>query len=190
MSSIRLYILGALDEHGPMHGHQLKLLAEEEHIDIWTDISVGALYGAVKRLAAEGLIEEVRTEREGSYPERQVYGITATGVASLAALRRGALRELVMKPDPFDLAMARLDRSKLDELPDVVSGRLDALRAQLDHTIAHTRNVSHHLTPTERFVMTHDEARIRAEIQWHQDLLAALPTLIADETARQDNPNV
>jgi DNA-binding PadR family transcriptional regulator len=189
VSSIRLYILGALDEHGPMHGHQLKLLAEEEHVDIWTDISVGALYGAVKRLAAEDLIEEVRTEREGSYPERQVYAITETGILSLSALRRGGLRELVMKPDPFDLAMARLDRSKLDELPEIIGERLAGLRAQLDHTIDHTRNISKYLTPTELFVMTHDEARIEAEIQWHQKLLTALPTLIADELARKDHPH-
>jgi len=189
VSSIRLYILGALDEHGPLHGHQLKLLAEEEHVAIWTDISVGALYGAVKRLAAEGLIEEVRTEREGSYPERQVYGITDAGILSLSALRRAGLRDLIMKPDPFDLAMARLDRSKLGELPGVIEERLVALQAQLDHTIAHTRNVSKYLTPTEHFVMTHDEARIQAEIQWHHKLLTALPTLIADETARKDHPN-
>lgn len=189
MSSIRLYILGALEEHGPVHGHQLKLLAEEEHVDIWTDISVGALYGAVKRLAAEGLIEEIRTEREGSYPERQVYGITDTGMLSLSALRRGGLRELVMKPDPFDLALARLDRSKLDELPGIIEQRLADLRAQLDHTVSHTRTISKYLTPTELFVMTHDEARIQAEIDWHDRLLTALPTLIADETARKDLPH-
>jgi DNA-binding PadR family transcriptional regulator len=46
-----------------MHGHQLRLLAEEEHVALWTDITVGSLYGAIKRLAAEELIEEVRVER-------------------------------------------------------------------------------------------------------------------------------
>ncbi len=76
MSSIRLFILGSLEQHGPMHGHQLRLLDEEEHIDSFTDISVGSLYGAIKRLSAEGLIEELRTEREGGYPPRQVWDIT------------------------------------------------------------------------------------------------------------------
>jgi hypothetical protein len=42
-----------------MHGHQLRLLAEEEHVALWTDITVGSLYGAIKRLAAEELNEEV-----------------------------------------------------------------------------------------------------------------------------------
>lgn len=48
-----------------MHGHQLRLLAEREHVTLWTDITVGALYGAIKRLAAEDLIAEERTEKEG-----------------------------------------------------------------------------------------------------------------------------
>jgi DNA-binding PadR family transcriptional regulator len=185
VSSIRLYILGALDEHGPLHGHQLKLLAEQEHVHIWTDISVGALYGAMKRLAAEGLIDELRTEREGAYPERQVYEITDIGRSSLAALRQGGLRELVMKPDPFDLAMSRLDRDKLDVLPATIEKRLSDLEAQLDAMIAHTASIAKYLTPTELFMMSHQEHRVRAEIGWHRELLSVLPTLIADETARK-----
>src|SRR5262245_61880972 len=113
MSSIRLYILGALADEGEMHGHQLRQLAEKEHVHLWTDISVGALYGALKRLAAEGLIDEARTEREGAYPERQVWRITDAGRLSLALLRDAALREVVVRPDPFDLAMSRLDRERL-----------------------------------------------------------------------------
>ncbi len=51
MSSIRIFILGALADRGPMHGHQLVLLANKEHISEWADITVGSLYGAIKRLA-------------------------------------------------------------------------------------------------------------------------------------------
>src|SRR3954466_5367578 len=79
VSSIRLFILGSLAERGEMHGHALRLLAEEEHIDSWTDFGPGSIYGAIKRLTTDGLIEERRTEREGNYPERQVYGITDAG---------------------------------------------------------------------------------------------------------------
>ena len=93
VSSIRLFILGALDIEGEMHGHQLRQLAEKEHIDMWTDITVGGLYGAIKRLAAEGLIEEARVEREGAYPERQVWRHhrrRARGAARAAASRPSA----------------------------------------------------------------------------------------------------
>jgi len=128
VSSIRIFILGALDARGEMHGHQLRLLAEEEHIDQWTDITVGALYGAIKRLATEGLIEERRVEREGSFPERQVWGITAEGREALGVLRHRGLREIVHKPDPFDMAMTRLDPNKLD---DVEAGRRAGCRTVL-----------------------------------------------------------
>lgn len=169
-----------------MHGHQLKLLAEQEHVQMWTDISVGALYGAMKRLAAEGLINEVRTEREGSYPERQVYAITDEGRQSLAALRLSGLRELVMKPDPFDLAITRLDRGKLDALEKIVEERLAGLRTQLAESVAHTASITQYLTATEHFVLSHVESRIAAEVAWHELLLHELPALIADETARKD----
>ncbi|RYF55207.1 MAG: PadR family transcriptional regulator, partial [Comamonadaceae bacterium] len=46
MSSIRVFLLGSLAERGPMHGHQLRLLAEKEHVAMWTDFGVGAIYGA------------------------------------------------------------------------------------------------------------------------------------------------
>src|SRR3954468_11699427 len=120
MSSIRLYILDALARRGEMHGHQLRLLAEQEHVHLWTDISVGALYGALKRLATEGLLAEVRTEREGSYPERQVYGITDRGREGLGDLPPQALGEAWVPAGPFDLALSRPDAARLDELAGVL----------------------------------------------------------------------
>jgi DNA-binding PadR family transcriptional regulator len=185
VSSIRLYILDALVEEGPMHGHQLRLLAEKEHIQEWTDISVGALYGALKRLAADGLIEEVRAEREGSYPERQVYSITDAGRVSLGVEKLNALREIVVRADPFDLGMARLDGSKLDALEELISARITHLKALLAETIAHNSSIGQYLTFTEKFVIEHKTARIQAEVDWHENLYKQLPAIIADESARK-----
>ena len=134
MSSIRLYILDALARRGDMHGHQLRLLAEKEHVHLWTDIRVGALYGALKRLATEGLLAEVRVEREGSYPERQVYGITDAGRTALDELHREGLEQVSFRPDPFDLALSRPDPDRLDDLPSALGARLAALRSLLEAT--------------------------------------------------------
>jgi DNA-binding PadR family transcriptional regulator len=184
MSSIRLYILGALDERGEMHGHQLRLLAEEEHVHLWTDVTVGALYGAIKRLATEGLITEVRSEREGSYPERVVYGITPAGEESLADLRVGGLTEVVMRHDPFDLAMTRLDPDRLEALPGLIEQRIATLDAMLAASRQNLARADPYLTVSERFVMNHRAARLLAEIEWHRSLVSELPQIIADESAR------
>jgi DNA-binding PadR family transcriptional regulator len=184
MSSVRLYILAALAEEGPMHGHQLRLLAEREHVHYWTDVSVGSLYGAIKRLAAEGLISELRVEREGNYPERQVYGLSATGTAALAELRRQGLGTVVFRPDPFDLAMSRLDPDRLDEVAPTLAARLDTLRGMLAESEAQRAKADPYLTSNEKFMLSHKTARLRAEIEWHHALVTELPTILADESAR------
>ncbi|HWM34440.1 MAG TPA: helix-turn-helix transcriptional regulator [Pseudolysinimonas sp.] len=186
MSSIRLFILGALDIEGPMHGHQLRQLAEKEHIDMWTDISVGGLYGAIRRLAAEELIDELRVEREGSYPERQVWDITATGREALRTLRQQGLSEVVWRNDPFDLAIARFDLDEADELPAVLQARLTRLRGMLAETEAHTEFIARYLSVGERHVMKHKSDRLRAEIAWHEELVQKLPEIVSDERSRKD----
>ncbi len=185
MSSIRLFVLGSLDQHGPMHGRALLQLAEEEHIGDWTDFASSAVYGAIKRLAVEGLIEEVRVEKQGNYPERQVYRISDEGLQALDELRIQGLSEIVIKPDPFDLALARLDPAALDDLPGILGRRLRRLQETLVSEESHLEEIRQYLTTAETWSMTHKFFRYRAEIDYHEALLAALPDLISDEKQRQ-----
>lgn len=185
MSSIRLFVLGTFAERGPLHGHALRLVADEEHIDEWADVTPGALYGAIKRLAQEGLIAPVRVEREGNYPERQVYEITVEGHEALRAIRAAALTEIVYRPDPFDLAMSRLGTENLDSLGETLHERLAELRARLEADEIRAERIAQFLTLTERHVVRHDIHRLRGEIAWHEELLAALPAILDDERTRK-----
>jgi DNA-binding PadR family transcriptional regulator len=181
VSSIRIFILAALEERGPMHGHQLRLLAEEEHVGLWTDITVGGLYGAIKRLAAEDLIEEIRVERSGAYPQRQVWAVTDAGREAVGALRLRALREIVIKPDPFDLAITRLHPDHLGDLPTIIAARIGSLNAMLTEWEAHAATIDRYLTAAEKLVMKHRADRLRAEIAWHEELFEALAGIAVDE---------
>ena len=169
-----------------MHGHQLRLLAEEEHVGLWTDITVGGLYGALKRLAAEDLIEEIRVERSGSYPQRQVWAITDAGREAVGALRLRALREIVVKPDPFDLAITRLHPDHLADLPTVIAARIGSLNAMLAEWEAHAATIDRYLTTAEKLVMKHRADRLRAEIAWHEQLSETLPAVISGEQVGGD----
>jgi DNA-binding PadR family transcriptional regulator len=188
VSSIRLYILGALADEGDMHGHQLRQLAEKEHIDEWTDISVGALYGALKRLHAEGLIDEVRVEREGAYPERQVWAVTQPGRIALGELRYDGLTQIITRADPFDLAVSRLDLTKLDEIPALLQNRLSRLRLLVAQDELRNDSIAAYLTPLELMVMSHKTERLRADVTWHETLLSRLPELLAEERNRKAAP--
>lgn len=185
MSSIRVFLLGSLAERGPMHGHQLRLLAEREHVHLWTDFRVGAIYGALKRLLAEGLIEPVRVEREGARPERQILRITDAGRSSLDALRHETLTTFSMRPDPFDLAMARLGPDVLEDLPRILADRRAAVAAEIDRHRDVQGDVEPVLTLAERHVLRHASHRLHAELAWMDDVLADLPAIVADEQTRE-----
>jgi DNA-binding PadR family transcriptional regulator len=188
VSSIRIFILGSLEQRGPMHGHQLRLLAEQEHVTLWTDITVGGLYGALKRLAAEDLIEQVRVEHAGSYPPRQIWSITDAGREALGSLRLRALSEIVIKPDPFDLAMTRLDPHHLADLAVTIAARIASLSAMLTEWEARAATTAQYLSVCERLMVTHRVDRLRAEVAWHEELAEHLPEIIADEQARRGQP--
>lgn len=168
-----------------MHGHALRLLAEEEHVDEWADVTPGAIYGAIKRLAAEGLISSLRTEREGNYPERQVYEVTAQGLDALRTIRADALETIVYRPDPVDLALARLGPENLDSLQHTLEARLADLRDRVAAEQVKEQHIGQYLTLTEKHVSRHDLHRLRGEVAWHEELLGALPEIIADERARK-----
>lgn len=184
MSSIRLFVLDAFARYGEMHGHQVRLQAEQERVQLWTDVSVGALYGAIKRLAADGMLAEVRVEREGNFPERQIYAITEAGREQLRALHQATLLEVTNRADPFDLAFARLDRERLDDLPRTIQERLDAFEHLLAQTTADNERARPWLSTGEEFVITHGEHRLRSEIDWLRALQRRLPDIVADERAR------
>jgi DNA-binding PadR family transcriptional regulator len=185
VSSIRVFILGALAERGPMHGHQLRLLAEKEHVHMWTDFHVGGIYGALKRLLAEDLVEEERVEREGARPERQIVRITAAGRIALDHLRLEALNDFALRPDPFDLALARVGKDLVDELPEILRARRATIAVAAEHHAAQLEHVDQYLNITERHVMQHQTYRLRAELDWLDSVLAALPAIVDDEKTRE-----
>ena len=181
MSSIRLFILSSFAEFGPMHGHRLRLEAERKRVHLWTDISVGAVYGAMKRLASEGLLREAGREQEGKRPTRQIYEITGEGRLALAALRRDALNGVWFKYDPFDLGLTQMDAQGLETLPATLAERRERVRALL----AESRRVSDaardYVGLAKQWALRHTEYRLEAEVAYLTDLMNAADDIVADE---------
>ena len=181
MSSIRLFILSSFAEHGPMHGHRLRLEAERNHVPLWTDISVGAVYGAMSRLASEGLLREAGQEQEGKRPTRQLYEITEKGRQALDVLRRTGLSDVWFKYDPFDLALTRTDPELLDALPSVLAERLDKLRGLLAEAKRVNEGARPHVGLAKQWALRHTEYRLEAEVAYLADLLNAAPAIISNQ---------
>ena len=181
MSSIRLFILSSFDEFGPMHGHLLRLLAEKMKVPLWTDISVGAVYGAMKRLASEGLLREAGREQEGNRPTRQVYEITDAGRSALKDLRREGLSEVWFKPDPFDLALTRMDPKTVKTLPAVIAERLRNVRASLAESRRIYAELPSHIGLAKQWALRHTQYRLEAEANYLADLLNVSKDIAAEK---------
>src|SRR5581483_6667615 len=162
MNPTRLFVLGALARHGPMYGHQIRRNARMGRADLWSDVRPGSLYGALHRLAAEGLIQPVRTEQSGNLPARTVYAITAEGQRELRTLRAEALTEVGLRPDPVDLALV---------MSGYLEDRIRALRSQSAAYAHHGERVWPDQTVADDLVAEHARLRIEAELAWHQLLL-------------------
>ena len=181
MSSIRLFVLSTVAELGPVHGHLIRLMAERMQAPLWTDISVGALYGAINRLASEGLLRETAQERAGNRPTRQLYEITEEGRRALDALRREGLSEVWFKPDPFDLALVRLDKKTGKALPAILAKRLETVRAMLAERKRVSAEVGIKAGLGKFWILRHSEYRLQAEVDYLTDLLKAAHDIANDK---------
>ncbi len=186
MNPTRLFVLGALAKHGPMYGHQLRRDARLDRADMWSDVRPGSLYGALHRLAAEGLIEPVRTERAGNLPARTVYAITAEGERELRVLRAEALAEVGLRPDPVDLALAMSGDVDEDTLRGYIEDRIRALGADAARFAHHRDRAWPDQTVADDLVVEHARLRIEAEVAWHQLVLDRIGKLAADSEYRED----
>jgi DNA-binding PadR family transcriptional regulator len=173
-------VLGALARHGAMYGHQIRRDARMGRADLWSDVRPGSLYGALHRMAGEGLIEPVRTEQSGKMPARTVYAITAEGQRELRALRAEALQEIAVRPDPVDLALVMSADLDPGILRGYIEDRIRALAAQAAQYAHHGERTWPDQSAADDLVAEHARLRIEAELTWHQLVLDRIGKLAAD----------
>jgi DNA-binding PadR family transcriptional regulator len=182
-------ILGLLANLGPRHGHQIRRVAEQTEVAGWGGVSYGSLYRELRLMEREGLVVPLRTEQVGSRPVRTVYQISDAGRGELRALWRQAVREPSFHgPDALAVALLFgkvLDKSEMAEL-------LRARRKDLDDILAfvadeRTRGqASGELGAIDSAVFRRGEARLEAELRWHDEferVLEGLPGTKATEGA-------
>ncbi|NIH78533.1 PadR family transcriptional regulator [Amycolatopsis viridis] len=85
MSPTRLLVLGVVRMYGKAHGYQVRRELLTWSADRWANVQPGSIYHALKKMAAEGLLEAAADEPEGRGPDRVAYRLTADGEAEFQA---------------------------------------------------------------------------------------------------------
>jgi DNA-binding PadR family transcriptional regulator len=171
-----------------MHGHQIRRAAQVDRSELWTDVKPGSLYGALHRMRIEGLVEAVRTEQDGNLPARTIYEITAEGRRELDVQLHEALRHAELAPDPVDLALLHTGGLAEEELAAAVRHRRESYAAQLTAMRQLRESAEPYLSELERMTFQHTLVRLETEVTWHDQLLTALPKLLAAEPDESHPP--
>ncbi len=124
----RIMLLGLLAWQ-PMHGYELRQVIERRRMERWSDVRYGSIYAGLRRLVAEGLVEEAGVTRQGGRPPRTVYRITQAGRRELDGLLRRAFSALFKPSRPVDAALGFAWLLPADELAALLAKRIEALDA-------------------------------------------------------------
>jgi len=169
---VALTVLALLSE-GPRHPYDLERLIKERHLEFAMG-RTRALYHAVDRLHADGLVEPAETSREGHRPERTVYRITRPGAEELGPW----LSDLIVHPVPehlvFLAAVSFLGCLPPTAAAEALGRRTVALEAWIGALDAASRTLVDRLDLPRLHVIENELqlAMIRAELEWVRRLIA------------------
>jgi len=171
MSSTRLLILGVVRTLQPVHGYEVRRELVSWNAETWANVAYGSIYHALTKMCAEGLLEEVATERQGNRPIRTSYRITASGEAEFHRLLRAAWWTTQPTVDPFFAAISFLPCLNRTEAAAALRHRATELTEELQHHgmdrhSPQAKDIPPHMI--ERLALV--EERLRVEISWCADL--------------------
>ena len=160
MSTTRLMILGLVKWMQPVHGYKVKRELASWQADQWANIAPGSIYHALRKLAEDGLLEEVSTEQVGARPARTTYRMTAKGDVEFEELLRRSWWEYAQPIDPFLAGFSFLPALPRREASAALRNRARLLRAGVD---------------THRFALASEWVRQTkpAHVGWMFELMAA-----------------
>jgi DNA-binding PadR family transcriptional regulator len=170
--STRLVILGFL-RRAPLYGYQIKRMIEQVMGD-WTSIAFGSIYFALKKLAEEGYVEKVGTEKEGSRPSRTIYQITDDGRDEFMRLLREVWGDVEQQYFTFDIGLTFIDALELDEVKSYLRRRVEWLEQTLEYLDRHQAETladEHVPRLLGSAVFDHHRLHYRAELEWTEALL-------------------
>ena len=157
---------------GDSTGYEIRKLSTEGEYSYFVDASFGAIYPALAKLEAEGLVTS-RVELQDGKPAKKIYSITATG-------RREFINSLFeqLGEDEYRSEFLLFARFASELPQSLVQVRLRERLASLDQAIAEMDRLhTNHSLPADRWIIDYGRycmAQARNYIDAHMGELIAL----------------
>jgi len=159
----------------PMHPYEMYQLLIQRAEDRVVKVRPGSLYHTVNRLAEQGLVRAIGTEREGNRPERTSYEITEAGQLSLTERVSEMLASPVNEYPAFPLAIGEAHNLPKMTVLELLGRRLLGLRSQVESLTGGVINVKQKKVARRFWIdVTYQRAILEAEIAWIESFVAEL----------------
>ena len=176
----RLAILGSLS-YTEMHGYEIRREIEARRMERWADVSYGSIYGRLRHLVDEGLVEVIRTEQVENRPSRTVYGITDAGRDALVEALQTAFGVPELPAMTVDLALSycvtessRLGSAQLRSLLEIRLVDLDGIAEELRQVRNGPVSEQPGVGALVDDLLSHSEQRLAVELDWTRHVLGRL----------------
>lgn len=127
-----------------MHPYEMFTTMTERREDLVVKLRAGSLYHSVNRLAEDGLVAEIGTDRDGNRPERTTYAITPAGRERLQDTVAALLGQPAEEYPSFPLAVSEAHNLDRDRVRELFAARLALLEADVTAMRAdHARALGH-----------------------------------------------
>lgn len=169
-------ILGLVKWMQPVHGYDVRRELLSWQVEEWANVAPGSIYHALRKLAEEGLLEEVATEQVGARPARTTYRITEKGDLEFGELLRRYWWGYEQPVDPFLAGFGFLPALSHTEASAALRNRARLLRTGVDgHRFALASEWMRQTKPAHvAWMFELQVARMEAEIAWCERIATRL----------------
>ncbi|RZQ63465.1 PadR family transcriptional regulator [Amycolatopsis suaedae] len=177
MSATRLLVLGVVRMLGQAHGYQVRRELLTWSADKWGNVAPGSIYHALKKMAAENLLEEVATE-PGRGPERTAYRLTPDGETDfMVRLSRGLSGVEDQPGTSYELsaAMTLMPQLTRERAISLLTHRLTQLESQTANARSLLSSAQEwgqpaHIEELYRLWLVH----VEADVRWTGEVIGRL----------------
>jgi DNA-binding PadR family transcriptional regulator len=163
---------------GEAHGYQVRQDLTSWAAERWANVKPGSIYHALKKMAAERLLEAVHTEESDLGPDRVVYRVTPQGDIEFFVLMSKALGHVEEGPAMFNAALPFITALDRKTLLFLLKARIKQTEGQMA-TTEYLLETSIASAPGERGKPVHIQemfhywnANASGVLDWMRDLVA------------------
>jgi DNA-binding PadR family transcriptional regulator len=175
VSATRLLVLGVVRMHGKAHGYQVRRELLSWAADKWGNVQPGSIYHALKKMTAEGLLEQVEEAEDAGGQDRVAYKLTEDGETEFLVQLGRALSSDDASGYSLSAAvtfMPSLPRAQVLALLKQQLANMEAHAQSTHYAREHSTDLGKppHVSELYRLWSAHAEANVT----WMQDLIGRL----------------